>query len=119
MLWSDHGKSKQTRFSFWVRKEITLNGRTVTAVSIDSLEETEDDPQIHGGDVQVASEEAVDQGTEDSSSTQDEHLSRVSILGSQTEWCRVLVVDLMNVLVEDTGVESLVGWRSRLTLATS
>ena len=79
-------------------------------MGINSLEETENNPEVDSDDVQAASEEAVDQGAEDGSSTQDEHLSRMRVLGSQTERSGVLVVNLVDVLVENTGVESLVGY---------
>ena len=40
------------------------------------------------------------------------------VLGGKPEGRRVLVVDLVDVLVEDTGVESLVGWGIPKTSAT-
>ena len=76
---------------------------------IDGLEETERDPHVHREDVKVAAEGAVEERASDRAGSEDQHLSGVGILCSKTEGRRVLVVDLVDVLVENTGVESLVG----------
>ena len=55
---------------------------TVATVRVDSLEETESDPDVHGEDVQVAAEHAVEDGTKDRTSAEDKYLSRVSVLCS-------------------------------------
>jgi len=59
----------------------------VSAVSIDCLEETEDDPDVHGENVEVSGAENVENRTGDRSSTEDEDFSRMGVLGSKTEWC--------------------------------
>ena len=78
---------------------------------VDGLEQTERDPDVDGEDVQVMSEAAVENGTEDCASTEDEDLCRVSILGGKTEGRGVLVVNLVDVLVQGTPVERLVRFR--------
>ena len=76
---------------------------------VDGLEETKSDPNIHGKDVEVPREVAIEKRTHNCARSQNHNLSRVGILCSKTEGCRVLVVDLVNVLVQDTLVEHLVG----------
>lgn len=76
---------------------------------VDGLEETKDDPDVDGEDVQVLGKVAPEQRTADGSSAEDEHFSRVSVLGSEAKRRRVLVVQLMNVLVEQRCMQSLVG----------
>ena len=82
---------------------------TISTVGIDSLEQPEDDPDVDGDNVEVLSEVAVDERAEDGASSKDENLSGVSVLSGQTEGRRVLVVDFVNVLVQDTSVQGLVG----------
>lgn len=78
---------------------------------VDSLEEAERDPDVDGEDVQVAREEAVEQGSRDGAGAKDHDLCRVRILSGQTERRRVLVMDFVNVLVEHRRVEELMGCR--------
>lgn len=66
---------------------------------VDGLEESQDDPEIDGDYVEVLREVAVQERTGECSCAQDEHLGGVSVLCSETEWCRVLVVNLVDVLV--------------------
>ncbi len=81
----------------------------VTAMGIDSLEETEADPHVHGQDVEVSTVEvAVDDWGEDGSNSEHENFDRVSVFSGETEWGGELVVDLMDVLVEGTVVEETV-----------
>jgi len=81
----------------------------VSAVSIDGLEETEDDPDVHGKDVEVASAKDVENWTSDRSSTKNEDFSWMGVLGSKPKGSRVFVVNFMDVLVHGTPVEELVG----------
>ena len=76
---------------------------------INSLEETESNPDVNGEDVQVAAEHAVEDGAEDSARAENEYLCGVRVLCRETEGRRVLVVNLVDVLVQDTGVKRLVG----------
>jgi hypothetical protein len=89
--------------------------RTITAVRIDGLEEAKGDPDIDGEYVEVLREEAVNQRTENGSSPQNEDFRRVSVFSCQSERCRVLVVNLMNVLIEWPSVKRLVSCSRRLT----
>jgi hypothetical protein len=77
----------------------------VSRVSIDGLEQPENDPDVDGDDVEVGSEEAVEERSADSTGTKDENLERVGVFSSETERSAVLVVHLVDVLVEGTVVE--------------
>lgn len=46
---------------------------------IDSLEQSECDPHIHGEDMQVLGEETVDEGPGEGSCSEDEDLSRMRV----------------------------------------
>ena len=87
---------------------VKRNGKVVTRVSVDSLEQTEHDPDVDRQDVQVLGESAKSKGTADGTSAENEDLERVSILGSEAEGSRVLVVLLVNVLVQRSPVKSTV-----------
>jgi len=78
-------------------------------MGIDGLEQAQNDPEVDGGNVKVLGEITVHQRAKNSSSTEDEDFSRVSIFGGQTKRSRVFVMNLVDVLVKDTGVKSLVG----------
>jgi len=78
-------------------------------VSIDGLEETENDPDVHGKDVEVSRAEDVKDRTSYRSGTEDEYLSWVGILSSQAEGSRVFMVNFVDVLVHRTPVEELMG----------
>ena len=82
-------------------------------MSIDSLEETEDDPNVHGEDVEVAGANDVENRTSDRSSTKDEDFSWMSVFGSKAERSRVFVVNFVDVLVHGTPVKELVGCQRR------
>ena len=83
---------------------------TVSAVSIDGLAKTEGDPEVDSEDVEAASNVAVEKGTTNRAQAKNEHFCWMRVLSSQTEWRRVLVVHLMNVLVKRTVMESLVSY---------
>jgi len=84
----------------------------VSAVSIDGLEETEDDPDVHGEDVEVASAKDVEDRTSDRPSTEDEDFSWVGVLGGKAEGSRILVMNFVDVLVHGTPVEKLMSYRT-------
>lgn len=90
-----------------------LKIHTIAGVSVNGLEETEGDPAVHGHNVEVAAESAVEDGTSEGTGSENKDLSRMSVLGSETERSRVLVVDLMNVLVKRTPVEGTVSYMIR------
>ena len=85
-------------------------------MSIDGLEESEGDPDVHREDMKVATECTVQERAGDRARAENHDLSRVSVLRSKTERCRVLVVDLVNVLVKRAPVESLVGCFGRVSM---
>ena len=76
----------------------------VTTVSIDSLEQAEDNPDVHGEDVEISSNENPEDWHTDCAGSEDHHLDWRSVFSSETEWRRVLMVDLVDVLVERTPV---------------
>jgi hypothetical protein len=85
----------------------------VSAVSIDGLEEAEDDPNVHGENVKVASANDVEDWTSDRSSAEDEDLGWVGIFSGKAEGSRVFVVNFVDVLVHGTPVEELMSCQTR------
>lgn len=83
-------------------------GEVVTAVSINSLEKTEENPGKHGDNVQVTSNHEPDQRDTNGSETEYHCFNRMSILSSHAKWSRVIMVKLVNVLVKRTIVETAV-----------
>lgn len=59
--------------------------------------------------MQVIREPAVKQRARNGTSAQNKHLGGMRILCSQTEWSRVLVVDLVDMFIERSGMECLMG----------
>jgi hypothetical protein len=59
--------------------------------------------------VEITSECSIEDGAGDGASSKNEDFGRVCIFSSKTEGCRVLVVELVDMLVEDTSMERLVG----------
>ena len=82
---------------------------TITTVSINSLEETEGDPDVDGDNVEVVTERAVEDRAADRTSAEDHDLRGVRVLSREPKRCRVLVVDLVDVLVERAPVQRAVG----------
>lgn len=79
-------------------------------MSIDSLEETKRNPNVDRKNVQVTSIPAVQDGSSNGTSTKNEDFGRVGIFSSKTERCRILVMNLVNMLVQCAGVKCLVGY---------
>ena len=88
-------------------------------MGIDGLEEAEDDPDVHGEDVEVASAKDVENRTSDRSSTEDEDLGWVGVLGGKAEGSRVFMVDFVDVFVHGTPVEELMGCQTRTNVSHS
>jgi len=80
-------------------------------VRVDGLEETKGDPNVNRNDVQVLSELAVQQRPENRSCSENHHFERMRVLRSKTERSRVFMMQLVDVLIEQGGVEKLVGYR--------
>lgn len=83
-------------------------GEVVTAVGIDGLEKTENDPKVHGDEVKIASDAKEDDGRSDDSDSEESCFDGRSILSSETERSGVGVMHLVNRLVERTVVQSSV-----------
>lgn len=81
----------------------------VARVGVDGLEEAEGDPDVHGDDMEVSRVHCPEDWTAECAEGKDERLERVGILCRETKGCAVLVVELVNVAVERTIVERLVG----------
>jgi hypothetical protein len=76
----------------------------VATVSINGLEKTGGNPNIHGKNVEVAGSQTVENRNSDSSKTKDHGFDWRGIFSSKSEWCRVLVVNLVDAFVEWTPV---------------
>lgn len=84
------------------RKEVVqAPGELIATVRIDGLEQTEDDPAVHGQDVEILGDGAPDDGASYGTETEDHDFDRRGVLSSQTEGRRVLVVNLVDVLVKE------------------
>lgn len=83
-------------------------GEVVATVGVDSLEEAEDNPDVHGEEVQVAGDGSNENGRSDSARTEQHSLDRRSVLSGQTKRSRVSVVHLVNGLVQGTVVKAAV-----------
>jgi hypothetical protein len=83
-------------------------GEVVAAVRVDSLEKTEDDPGVHGEEVELASNSKEDNGASNDTNSEESSFDRRSILSGETERSGVGVVHLVDGLVEGTVVQSTV-----------
>lgn len=90
------------------KEVVQTPGELVAAVGINGLEQAQDNPDVHGQDVQVPSERTPRNGAPHGSEAQDHDLDRRRVFRSQTKRCRVLMVDFVNGLVERTPVKSTV-----------
>lgn len=77
-------------------------------MSINGLEKSQRDPDVDGQDVEVLSKVAVKKRSRDRAGSKDGNFSGVGVLRSKAKRSRILVVNLVDVLVQETGVESLV-----------
>lgn len=87
---------------------VQTDGEVVARVRIHGLEETEQNPNVHGDDVQVLGVGAKHERTANGTEAENQNLKWVRILSGQTERRRVLVVHLVNVLVQRTPVHQTV-----------
>lgn len=94
MLKNDHRASRGIR-------------HTITRVGVDGLEKPQSYPYIDGDNVEVGGEIAVEEGSTDGASTEDEDFGGVSVLGGETEGSAVLVMHLVDVSVERSIVQGL------------
>jgi len=77
----------------------------VTAVGINGLEETQDDPEVHGDEVELASHGNPDDRRANNAESEKHDLDRGGILGGQAEGGAVGVVQLVDGLVERAVVQ--------------
>lgn len=90
------------------KEVVQAPGEFVTRVSVDCLEQTANNPEVHCHDVEIFENGAEDNGNADSAESQDHGLDRGSIFSSKTERCAVLVVELVNHLVQTRSVQKSV-----------
>lgn len=83
-------------------------GEVVATVGVDGLEETQDDPNVHGDEVEIASDLKEENGRANNTNTEKHGLNGRGVLSSETERSRVGVVHLVNGLVERTVVQAAV-----------
>lgn len=80
----------------------------IAGMSINGLEQPADDPEVHGQDVQVVCDGAVQDGRANGTEAEDHDFDGRCVFGSKTEGGGVLVVDLVDVLVEGAPVHGAV-----------
>lgn len=83
-------------------------GEIVATVGIDSLEETANNPHVHGEEVQIPSQGNPEDRRADSSESEEHDFEGRGVLSSQTERCRVCMVQLVDVLVQRAVVQGAV-----------
>ena len=81
----------------------------VSAVGINGLEQTADDPEVHGEDVKLTSDQNPNYWCLDSSETEDHDFDWRRVFSGKSERSRVLVVDLVDVPVERTPMHRAMG----------
>lgn len=71
----------------------------IAAVCVDGLEQAENNPEIHGQNVQVSGDGTPEDGAANCPQTETHDLNGRSIFSGQTEGGRILVVDFVDSLV--------------------
>jgi len=85
------------------RKEMVQAPREfITTVGIDSLKEAADDPEIHCQDVELASNQNPKNRSTNSAKTENHDFNWRRVFGGQSEWSRILMMDLVDVLIKRT-----------------
>lgn len=91
------------------RQEMVKTPREfVATVGIDSLEQAQDNPGVHGENMQVTGDSTPEDRAADGPKAENHHFNRGSIFGSQTKGCGILMVDFVNGFVEWTPMKSSV-----------
>lgn len=75
---------------------------------INGLVKAQEDPNIDGDDMEVLRQEAVKKWAPYCAHSKDKDLERMRVFCSKTKWCTVLVVELVDVAVQRSIVQSLV-----------
>ena len=76
-------------------------------MSINSLEETEGDPDIDGENVQVACKVAVEDRPRNSTRAENENLCWVGVFSGEAKGCGIFMMEFVNVLVQNPGMQCL------------
>lgn len=82
------------------QKVVQTPWELIARVRVNSLEQTANDPDVHGQNVQVLGDGTPQDWRANGSQAQNHDFDRRSVFSCETEWCRVLVVDFVDVLVE-------------------
>lgn len=77
-------------------------------MGVNSLEQAQYNPHVDSKDVEVLRKPAVQERSSERAGSESQDLGGVGVLGSKTGGSTILVVDLVNVLVQWTVVESSV-----------
>jgi hypothetical protein len=83
------------------KEVVQAPGELVAAVRINGLEHAEDNPCVHGENVEILGDGTPEDRASDGSETQDHDFDRGGVLSGEAKGSRVLVVDLVDVLVEE------------------
>lgn len=84
-------------------------GEVVAGVGIDGLEKTENNPDVHSEQVEIARDGDPEDRATNGSKGEDHNLDRRGVLGGEAEGRGVGMVQLVNVLVQRTVVQQAVG----------
>ena len=80
----------------------------VARMCVNSLEQSEHDPRIHGEDMKVASDRTIQKRRAYCTGAEQHDFDWRSILCGHAKWCRILVMDLVDILVHWTPVQETV-----------
>ena len=81
----------------------------VAGMRVDSLKESPHDPKVHSQNVQVTGDSTPQDWRSHRSQSKYHHFDGRSIFSSHAKWCRVLMVDFVDVFVERTPMKSAMG----------
>lgn len=81
-------------------------GKIVAAVSVDGLEQSTDNPQVHGEEMEISGQRNPDDGSSDRSKGEKHNLNGRGVLGGQTERSGVGMVQLVDHLVKRAVMQS-------------
>lgn len=80
-------------------------GKIVSAVSVDGLEETSDDPGVHGEEMEIVREVHPESRGSDGAEAEDHGFDGRRVFSGKTEGSGVVVVKLVNSLIEGAVVK--------------
>jgi len=78
-------------------------------VGVDSLKQSQDNPNINREDMEIASEGGVEDRATNGTGSKDQDFSGMGIYRCKTKRRRVLVMNFVDILVEETSMKCLVG----------